>query len=521
MQLYTEKDLSVLEKTIDEILDKIEDKKLETVEPTRKERLEINDIILNFLKDNKRKIYGGYAQNKLIQVKNPNDAFYKKNDIPDIDFYSPDPLNDLTKLADILYAKDFKHVQAKEALHKETYSIFVNFTNVCDISYVPKNIYHRMPFIEIDNINYVHPSFIFIDLYKIFTDPLFSSFRWKKTFPRLYLLQKHYPFNKATAPLPDISYPIPSQEEDNHKLLINTVANFLKNRETIIVIGNYVYNCLLQESKIKEDKTLGKKYRYLATQYFEFVSTDYRKDAQTLLENLKKNHPTLFPEINIVEYYPFWSYIGHRAIIFYKNNPIADIMHYNRRCIPIKKLSYKIFKNNSVQDIVSDSIQIGSFDYTLLNNFIFTFKARVEKNNERYQFHNIMTSHLIEMRNYFFDKTGLNLLEDTLFQELIPDCIGDAMDPLRESMLIREKKFKEGKKVIYKYDPSVGGRTPDYKFPNSSGNPIKNPRNFRIIQIDKELQDRRTREATTEEKEEIEEEVPEDILGANLSTESP
>ena len=45
------------------------------------------------------------------------------------------------KICNKLHEKGFKYVEGKEAIHKETYKVFANLENVCDISYVPKNIY--------------------------------------------------------------------------------------------------------------------------------------------------------------------------------------------------------------------------------------------------------------------------------------------------------------------------------------------------------------------------------------------
>ncbi len=64
--------------------------------------MSINQIVMEYIKKHKRKIYGGFAQNQLVKRANPKDAFYKENERPDIDFYSPTcgPCQMLTKLID-------------------------------------------------------------------------------------------------------------------------------------------------------------------------------------------------------------------------------------------------------------------------------------------------------------------------------------------------------------------------------------------------------------------------------------
>ena len=44
------------------------------------------------------------VKNKTIVKKNPKDAFYKEDELPDIDFYSPDPLRDVVDLSNKLHA---------------------------------------------------------------------------------------------------------------------------------------------------------------------------------------------------------------------------------------------------------------------------------------------------------------------------------------------------------------------------------------------------------------------------------
>lgn len=488
MQLYSDQDIDLFTHKIDQIEENLEEKEKMLTKDILNEKKNVEHEILAYIKEYKRKVYGGYAQNKLISIKNKNDAFYKEDAIADLDFYSDDPIIDLIRLTNMLYQKGYKYVQASEATHKETYSIFVNFEVVCDISYVPKNIYHRIPFVDINGINYVHPSFIMIDLYRIFTDPVGSgTFRWKKTFPRLYLLQKHYPFNKATSKLP-INF---EQVNTNHKKLLDTVYNYIINKDSIIVSGKYAYNYFLEHSNIMKDNSLGKKYTLLDIDNYTLISTNYSQDASDIYKILKNNYPQFADQINVVEYYPFWQFFGYSATISFNNIPIVTIYHYNKRCLPIKIVpSMKFQKNGSMKTIVDkdNKINLASYSLNLLMNMIMTFRTRVEKQEDLYQFHNIMTSHLIEIRNYYLNKNKKTLFDNTIFQEFVIDCIGKSIDIIRETRLQRYIKAKEKQgPVVFRYDPADGIKEPKstYKFANTSGNPIRNPSNFRVIEVDK------------------------------------
>lgn len=479
MDIYTSKDLELAQEKLGPIVDKIQKEKLQIFEPTIDEIMKVNKIIMNFIKENKRKIYGGYAQNELVKAKNKKDAFYEDDAAPDVDFYSPDPIGDMKKLCNILHNEGFKYVQGKEAGHKETYKVFVNFEDSADISYVPKNIYHRMPFVTIDGINYVHPSFIMLDMYRMLTEPYFSSFRWEKTFPRIYLLQKYYPFNKATAPLPKI-YP---KNNDNKNILLNTIFNYLIKSKTSIVVGEYAYNIFLEKSGIMNDKKKSKIYRYLDIPFYRFVSINYRDDVKELLNLLKSENKSLSSNITIVEHYPFWQLLGYSTYIYYKDEIIAHVIHYNKKCTPTKEVDARLYVNGKIGKM-KGKITIGCYNYCLLNNMIIAFRQRTLRDNKKYQYYNIMTSHLYDMRNYFLKKNNKTIFDDTIFQEFISECKGATMDPMRESRLHQKKRWLQKKfPITYSYSPEAEyseDTETNYRFPNSSGNPINRERNFKI-----------------------------------------
>ena len=483
MQLYSDKDITLAKEKLPDIIKEIDKLKMNMFEPTRDELLKANEVVLQFIRDNKRKMYGGTAMNALISNKNPEDAFYDaETHIADLDCYSPDPIVDMKKLANIIFDKGYKFVEGVEGQHEETYKVFSNFANVADISYCPRNIFYKIPFIELDGIQYVHPSFIMIDMYRMVTEPMFSSFRWEKTFPRIYLLQKHYPFNKATSPLPRVDQ-IKSEDETNVNILLGTVFDFIKNNDNLIVTGKYAYNVMLHESKIMDSPTLGKKYKYIKTCPYQFISVKYREDVKDLLDKLKQDNKTLASNISIVEHYPFWQLYGYSTYIYYKNYPICHIIHYNRRCTPFKKVDAYIFPDGKVGK-EKGYVNIGTFPFNLLTNLCSAFYYRVNKNDELYQFYNIMTSHMVELRNYYLEKNNKTIFDNTLFQEFTYECKGDAIDPVRESRLIKIKKFSEGKPVIFRYKPEneyEDNPTTTYRFANSSGNPINNERNYRIL----------------------------------------
>ena len=108
--MYRQDDIDIIKKNMDIIKDDAMKKKLDILEPTLNEFKEVLSVILDFIKRKKRIIYGGYAQNNLIKIKNEFDVFYKKIDLPDIEFYTYQPLEDTIELCDLLHSKKFKYL---------------------------------------------------------------------------------------------------------------------------------------------------------------------------------------------------------------------------------------------------------------------------------------------------------------------------------------------------------------------------------------------------------------------------
>jgi hypothetical protein len=159
--------------------------------------------------------------------------------------------------------------------------------------------------------------------------------------------------------------------------------------------------------------------------------------------------------------------------------PIIHITSHNGRCTPIKKVPFKTFYDGKVVEDDKNFVQLGSFDVIFLFNLISGIRCRVNDLSDKYAYHNIMTSHLMDIRQYYLEKFNKNLLADTLFQSFVPTCIGQGRDPVKETFRERKKKMMSGKPAIYKYVPGKNLEVPDFKFANTSGNPILK-KNFKI-----------------------------------------
>ena len=161
-------------------------------------------LVEKFLKDKKRLCCGGTAINNILPK---YDQFYDKDiELPDYDFFSPEPLKDAKNLADIYFKQGFEEVEAKAGMHPGTYKVFVNYIPVADITYLDLEIYDNLveDCIVVDGIYYVPPNYLRMSMYLELSRPKGDVSRWEKVLKRLTLLNKHYPLRGQNCHLEEV-----------------------------------------------------------------------------------------------------------------------------------------------------------------------------------------------------------------------------------------------------------------------------------------------------------------------------
>jgi len=273
--LYNEKSMKLLEDNIESIIMDARKFALNNIlEPSLDEWKNGMKIILDFIKINKRIIYGGYGWNELIKKKNKNDAIYSEDmlELPDIEFYSPTPVHDLVYLCKEYVDKGFKFVRGEDAQHHETYTIYVNQHQYCDISYMPKLLYNKMPLMKINDLNIAHPKFILIDIMRQYNDPMTSYWRVKKNMARANILLKHYPLDtRGNFTKQDIS----SDLQQNLDFVRKNIIIGSK----LLVFGYYGFQYYMY--KANDDKK-----EELYVPYYDVISTNLEEDVKNIRETL-------------------------------------------------------------------------------------------------------------------------------------------------------------------------------------------------------------------------------------------
>jgi hypothetical protein len=303
---------------------------------------------------------------------------------------------------------------------------------------------------EIENMTITHPMFMWIDYLRMFVDPLLSgNLRWEKAYKRFYLLQKYYPIKQTNKPLK-------FKEKTVSSKFYDTVISFLKENKSLIAIGQIAYNAYVSVCKPTQ-KFITK----IPITEFEVISTDYINDVKNAIQYLQSNG---FDKIKIQENYPFFQFTGFCTTIIDDGIPRFKIYDYNKICLPF--MEYEGFK-------------IGSFHLNLMRVMVNAIYSRVNENKEYEQMFFEMASHEIIMRRDYLNNKEQNFLDNSLFRDFNTDCIGYTQDPKIERL--EEMQITKGR-GRFDYHPE-GGKKLDpsnWVFKNSSGNIIKNVKNYKI-----------------------------------------
>lgn len=438
--LYDEKNIDIITKNLDKISTKARKYALENkISPSLITYNKVIKVIKNYIEKNKRVVYGGYAYNELIIHKNEKDRIYSKDglDQADIEFYSFEPIIDLINIGNELKKLGYKNIQVKSAMHLETFTLFVDYFAYCDASYMPSNLFHKMPLWQFGKLKLAHPKFILIDILRMYNDPINSYWRIEKNFKRAIKLLKYYPLDT---------------KGNFTKVAINNdtkdILNFIRKNiiigSKLLVFGYYAYDYYKYKATNQESP--------LYVPYYDVISTDLKKDAKKIYKDLS----AFSNDIEVKEYHPFFQFLDSRISFEYKGKEILNLYGHNCMCIPFFNLERK--KINMVTYPYLILMLLIKFIYLHINN---------NKESKNYDF---MLENIITLRNEYLKKNKKTVLDNTPFEEFRIECMGDTIDHSKKRFITKDSYEK--KKFLFKYDidnpPNL-----DYKeisFRNLSGN---------------------------------------------------
>ena len=401
----------------------------------------IIEIVEHFLRDKKRICYGGTAINNILPLK---DQFYdKKVELPDYDFYSPDPMKDAKELADIYYKKGFEEVEAKAGMHPGTFKVFVNYVPVADITYLIDDIYKNIKkrAIIVDGIYYTPANYLRMSMYLELSRPNGDVSRWEKVLKRLSLLNKHYPLKGRRCDREEIqrlfeygvkksirSIESNSNRSDKSRDSLNSQDSnygdsiFITVRDSLIAQGCVFFGAYANRMVLKQHP----KIKHIPVDKipdFDVLSIEPRNTARIIKERLTDT--------------------GIKKIKIQKRNGVGEIIapHYE---IKVGKETiafiYEPLACHSYNEIKfgSKTVRIATIDTMLSFYLAFAYVKRPYYNENR----------IICMSEYLFDVQQKNrLTQKGLLKRFTIDCYGEqlTMEKMRADKSDKYKELKNEK----------------------------------------------------------------------------
>lgn len=496
--VYTDEQYKAVKKQLPLQIEKIEEMALQVMEPNFEEQSRARSLIMDFVRENDRIIYGGTALNAALVNLDPSAAIYNNVNVGDVEFYSVTPVDDINQICDLLLANGFADIQGKEANHEETYTVFANLKGYADITYCPSRILKRIQTINIDGIKYAHPHFMLIDYLRMFCDPLPSSWRWEKAFTRYSKLLQYYP-------IPVIHPPrnVVDTEGTEHDDIILKIYQILKdnpsyNEYTFItgLAAYYFYNTkaksLLSQNGVKNQKAYDEiEKMYIDVPYLELISVRF-KDSVLNIYNKLVSLTNYSEDLKIEEYVKFFQFTGRVVVITYKGIPVAKIYDMDSYCVVANESSGK------------SGIKYTTIDYVWMHLLVEKFRAHIDARDEleknkiayppdkenyniyfaKYDLHTKIISYLLRLREIILSNLNIDPINDTIFGQFKYNCSGYTMTQQRRVQIRVRCREGKGKKVkTYRYFPSREKEATKsvYKFENSSGNKEFNSKKLMFI----------------------------------------
>ena len=264
-------------------------------------------IVLNFVKKKGLIIYGGEAIDKYLKH-NGQSGIYDESTKPDYDFYSADYERDSIELCNIFYDKGYKYVARFPRIHRGTFGIRANTVNVADITYVPPNIFKKIPKIKIKGVYYINNEFILKNLYQGLIRPRLSAnySRWEKDFCRLQLFQEVRPLEPEKK----------KKAEDKSTVLVFDLVRdkFVNSNPNIVITGQRAYQFYINQRE---------------TGYFELITVNRLIEHHVAMIEKILEPKKITKEV----YAPFFNDLPTRVRLKLDEEPIVDLYDYDHECI--------------------------------------------------------------------------------------------------------------------------------------------------------------------------------------------
>lgn len=279
--------------------------------------LEMAKVVFDFVKKKGLIIYGGEAIDKnLKHVGAP--GIYTETTKPDYDFYSPDYERDSIELCNILYDKGYKYVARFPRIHRGTFGIRANTVDVADITYIPPNVFKKIPRVKINGVYYISPDFVLKNLYQGLIRPRLGAnyARWEKDFCRLQQ------FLAAFKPAVEGKQPAVKRKRRGGRsttitdVLQTIESKFVNSNPHIVITGQRAFQFYTDTVD--------------STVLFELITVNHLLEQHVaMIEKILEPYGKLTKEV----YSPFLNDLPTRVRLKLGDIPVVDFYDYDHECV--------------------------------------------------------------------------------------------------------------------------------------------------------------------------------------------
>ena len=334
----------------------------------------IFDEAISYIKNKKVLLYGGMAINDLLPKK---DKIYETNVLPDIDIFSTNGKKQANNIVKYFVKKGYSKITTNytEALHENTFKVYVDSVQVFDITTISKKAYKNLSINSVrgdSGINIVNPQFLRLSLHMIMSQLYDASKRWEKVYKRLVIFYKHYPpvickSNKQDTNVATIdtaktksSESIMRQSMLNSSIPIDLVDNiykFLENKDYILFGTNELLTYI--ENYSKSDIYLPSNLKIAPIQV---IATGNILDiAHTIVNSLN------IDSISISKIFESDEFIPEHVMIKYKNHQLIEIYNIDVCLTYVNYGKYRIASINTIIRMYL-SMLLSTYDHFKTNN---------------------------------------------------------------------------------------------------------------------------------------------------------
>lgn len=241
-------------------------------------------------------LVGGMSIDYALRLKDKNAGIYPCDLLPDYDFYSPRHYYDAYEIGLWLVRLGIENVSVINAVHPSTMKVFVDYITVADVTYIPENIFNKLPTLYYGGIKIIHPNFQLIDQHRALSYPLENSpratifHRTKKDMTRYDLLYSYYPLGEI-------------YKDKHYDYRLNDFKVELIKINNTCLAGFTAFSFLLSTaiehgfiSSMKIKGTLDNEYLYMKTykEHTSMLFTLYADEPSGLIKNISKDNTYIY-----------------------------------------------------------------------------------------------------------------------------------------------------------------------------------------------------------------------------------